>query len=85
MPACFHLSPRTPILSSALTSPNIRMDDAEYRTYKVLKASVKLQNQERKQELKAAEKKRKEIEGETSFQDSMVIKAKRGLKKVVMF
>ena len=66
MPACFHLSPRTPILSSALTSPNLCMDEAEYRTYKLLKANVKLQNQERKQELKTAEKKRKEIEGETS-------------------
>ncbi|KAL8872072.1 MAG: hypothetical protein Q9198_007274 [Flavoplaca austrocitrina] len=85
MPACFHLSPRTPILSSALTSPNIRMDEAEYRTYKLLKAHVKLQNQERKQELRTAEKKRKEIERETSFQDSMANRAKRGLKKVVMF
>ncbi|KAL8895411.1 MAG: hypothetical protein Q9192_003646 [Flavoplaca navasiana] len=85
MPACFHLSPRTPILSSALTSPNIRMDEAEYRTYKLLKASVKRQDQEKKQDLKAAEKKRKEIEGETSLQDSMANKAKRGLKKVVMF
>ena len=41
------------------------MDEAEYRTYKLLKATVKRQDEEKKQELKMAEKKRKEIEGET--------------------
>ncbi|KAL8661841.1 MAG: hypothetical protein Q9168_008343 [Polycauliona sp. 1 TL-2023] len=59
MPAWLHLSNRNPILSSATASPLIRMDEEEYREYKLAKQIAK----QNKQESKRAEKKRKEIEG----------------------
>lgn len=57
--ASFHLSNRAPILSSAWAGPSLRMDEDEYRTYKLIKATVKRQEEEKKQ----AEKKRRVMEG----------------------
>ncbi|KAL8657355.1 MAG: hypothetical protein Q9226_002004 [Calogaya cf. arnoldii] len=79
--ASFHLSNRTPFLSSGWAGPSIRMDDDEYRTYKLLKETVKRQEQENKQ----AENKRRAIEGLPLLKDSMITKAKRNLLKVVKF
>lgn len=53
--ASLHLSTRNPILSSAWAGPSIRMDEHEYRTYKLLKATVKRQEAEKRQ----AEKERR--------------------------
>ncbi|KAI4284739.1 MAG: hypothetical protein L6R38_001195 [Xanthoria sp. 2 TBL-2021] len=77
--ASFHLSNRTPILSSAWAGPSLRMDEDEYRSYKLIKATVKRQEEEKKQ----AENKRRVIEGLPPLKDSVATKAKRSLLKVM--
>ncbi|CAL8578811.1 hypothetical protein XPA_004584 [Xanthoria parietina] len=74
--ASLHLSTRNPILSSAWAGPSIRMDEHEYRTYKLLQATVKRQE---------AEKRHAEKERRRAGKDGggVVAKAKRGLLKVV--
>ncbi|KAI4232117.1 MAG: hypothetical protein LQ349_005199 [Xanthoria aureola] len=74
--ASLHLSPRNPILSSAWAAPSIRMDEHEYRTYKLLQETVKRQDAEKKQ----AEKERRRAGKDGG---GVVAKAKRGLLKVV--
>ncbi|KAI4230351.1 MAG: hypothetical protein L6R36_000162 [Xanthoria steineri] len=74
--ASLHLSTRNPILSSAWAGPSIRMDEHEYRTYKLLQETVKRQYAERRQ----AEKERRRAEKDGG---GVVAKAKRGLLKVV--
>ncbi|KAI4109828.1 MAG: hypothetical protein LQ339_001612 [Xanthoria mediterranea] len=73
--ASLHLSTRNPILSSAWAGPSIRMDEHEYRTYKLLKETIKRQDAEKRQ----AEKERRRAVKD----GGVVAKAKRGLLKVV--
>lgn len=46
--ASLHLSTRNPILSSAWAGPSIRMDEHEYRTYKLLQETVKQQEADKR-------------------------------------